>query len=80
MWDEIMKIAINYGLMSSLFVALLVWVLHNTKQREMRYQAMLDKMHNALSVMHEIQQTTKEISNTLAHLTKDIAKLHEKGR
>ena len=79
MWDEVIKIAINYGLMSALFVALLVWVLRDSSQREKRYQSMLDKMHDALSVMNEIQQTTKKISTTLADLTKDIAKLHKKG-
>jgi Flp pilus assembly protein TadB len=76
MWEDILKMAVNYGLMSALFVALLVWVLHDARQRERRYQAMLEKLHNALSVVNEIQKTTKEISNTLADITKDIAKLH----
>ncbi|MDR1917546.1 MAG: UviB-like protein [Christensenellaceae bacterium] len=80
MWEEVLKIAINYGLMSALFVALLVWVLHDARQRERRYQSMLEKLHNALSVVNEIQQTTKEISKTLADITKDIAKLHKENR
>jgi hypothetical protein len=80
MWDEILKVAINYGLMSALFVALLVWVLHDARGREQRYQSMLDKLHDALSVVNEIQKTTKEISMTLADLTKDISKLHRGGK
>jgi septal ring factor EnvC (AmiA/AmiB activator) len=77
MWDDILKMAINYGLMSALFVALLVWVLRDTREREKRYQSMLEKLHDSLSVVNEIQKTTKEISNTLADITKDIARLHK---
>jgi hypothetical protein len=80
MGESILKMAINYGLMSALFVALLVWVLRDTRSREQRYQEMLDKLHDALSVVHEIQKTTKQISNTLVILTKDVSLLNKRER
>jgi hypothetical protein len=72
MWEKVFEAAINYGLMSMLFVALFVWVLRNSRDREQRYQSMIDKLHDALNVVAEIQRITKEISDTLAGLTKDL--------
>lgn len=61
MWEEIISVAINYGLMSALFVGLLVWVLRDSKARETKYQAMVNKLHDALAVVHDIQKETKAI-------------------
>ncbi len=61
MWEEIVSVAVNYGLMSALFVGLLIWVLRDSKAREAKYQAMVNKLHDALSVVHDIQKETKEI-------------------
>ncbi len=47
--------------MSALFVGLLVWVLRDSKAREAKYQAMVNKLHDALAVVHDIQKETKEI-------------------
>ena len=65
MWEEILKIAINYGLMSALFVGLLYWVLRDAREREKKYQGMVEKLHDALAVVHDIQKTTKEIHKIL---------------
>ena len=61
MWEEIISVAINYGLMSALFVGLLVWVLRDSKAREAKYQNMVNKLHDALAVVHDIQKETKAI-------------------
>lgn len=61
MWEEIISVAVNYGLMSALFVGLLVWVLRDSKAREAKYQAMVNKLHDALAVVHDIQKETKAI-------------------
>ena len=65
MWEEILKVSINYGLMSALFVSLLFWVLRDAKTRERKYQSMVDKLQNALAVVYDIQKTTKEIRDNL---------------
>lgn len=65
MWDNILSAVINYGLMSALFVALLVWVLRDSKAREVKYQDMVNKLHDALAVVHDIQNVTKEIHHAL---------------
>ena len=61
MWEEIISVAVNYGLMSALFVGLLVWVLRDSKAREAKYQNMVNKLHDALAVVHDIQKETKAI-------------------
>ncbi len=61
MWNEILEIVINYGLMSALFVGLFIWVLRDSKQRELNYQNMVEKLQDSLSVVHSIQKITKEI-------------------
>jgi hypothetical protein len=63
--EEIWKIAVNYGLMSALFIGLLVWVLRDARNREGKYQNMVDKLHDALAVVYDIQKTTEEIRDTL---------------
>jgi hypothetical protein len=65
MWEEILKISINYGLMSALFTGLLVWVLKDSRTREHKYQSMVDKLHDALAVVHDIQRNTEEIRDTI---------------
>ena len=61
MWEEIISVAVNYGLMSALFVGLLVWVLRDSKAREAKYQNMVNKLNDALAVVHDIQKETKAI-------------------
>jgi len=75
MWEEIGAMALNYGLIPALFVTLLIYVLKDTKERETKYQDMLDKMHDALKIVDEIEKNIKGIGDTLLQLTKDVAKI-----
>ena len=71
MWEEILKMAVNYGLMSALFVALLVWVLRDARNREIEYQSAVKSLHKALEVVHYIQQGIKEIHEELIRQRKE---------
>ena len=65
MWEQILSAAINYGLVPALFVGLLVWVLKDGKARESKYQEMVNKLHDALAIVHDIQKETKAIHDIL---------------
>ncbi|MCL2755929.1 MAG: BhlA/UviB family holin-like peptide [Firmicutes bacterium] len=61
MWEEIISIAINHGLMTALFVGLMVYVLKDGRKREKKYQDTIEKLAESLKIVHEIQETTKEL-------------------
>ena len=68
MWENVLEVVLNYGIMTVLFVCLLVWVLKDARTRERKYQTMVDKLHGALSVVSDIQSTTKEIYKEVKEL------------
>ncbi|MDR0975518.1 MAG: hypothetical protein LBM01_00975 [Christensenellaceae bacterium] len=75
MWEEVFNMAINYGLIPVLFVALMVWILRDTKARETKYQAMVDTLHSSLIVVADIQRAIQEIASALTGMNKDITEI-----
>ncbi|MDR0383956.1 MAG: hypothetical protein LBH47_01365 [Christensenellaceae bacterium] len=77
--EEILKMALNYGLMTSLFVSLLIWVLKDSQKREKKYQSMIDKLHKSLEIVADIQEETKQISYILTNFLIKRNDKREKG-
>lgn len=68
MWEEILALAVNSGLLPALFVALLIYVLRDTAKREKKYQemeeenrAIIAKLTEGLRVVSELKVITEEI-------------------
>jgi len=61
MWDDIFNIAISNGLFCALFVALLIYVLKDSRKREAKYQQTIDILSSKLNTVDEIKQDVTEI-------------------
>jgi len=75
MWEEILNQAINVGFFAVLFVGLMVYILRDTAKRESKYVEMINKLHDSLSVVGDIQKQTKAISDSLLTLNKDVTQI-----
>ena len=61
MWEEIFALAVNHGLMATMFVGLMIYVLKDGRKREKKYQDTIEKLAESLKIVNEIQETTKEL-------------------
>jgi hypothetical protein len=68
MWQEIFSTALGNGLLSALFVALLIYVLRDTAKREQKYQeieeenrSIIARLTEGLRVVSELKVITEEI-------------------
>ena len=61
MWDNILSLAINYGIWAALFVSLMIYVLRDSKKRECKYQETIDKLADSLKIVEDIQEDITEI-------------------
>ena len=51
MWEEVFNLAINNGLWSVLFLILLVYVLKDSKARELKYQQTITTLADSLEII-----------------------------
>ena len=65
MWSDILNIAISNGIFAALFVALLVYELKDSNQREKKYQKTIDNLANRLGVVQDIKDDVSEIKNVV---------------
>ena len=67
MWEEIFSVAISNGLFASLFVALLVYELKDSRAREKKYQKTIDTLSSRLVVIESIKQDVDEIKQNVVY-------------
>lgn len=77
MWDEVFNVAISNGVFAVMFVALLVYVLKDSRKRETKYQNLIDTLSNKLNTVDEIKQDVTEIKNSL---TKNPCIINKRGK
>lgn len=65
MWNDIFNIALSNGIFACLFVALLVYVLKDSRKRETKYQSIIDTLSTKLNTVDEIKQDVTDIKNCL---------------
>ena len=71
MWDEIFSVAITNGLFACLFVALLVYELKDSRQREKKYQSMIESLASRMSSIETIKDDIEEIKQVVVYHKKD---------
>ncbi|MBE7075288.1 MAG: bacteriocin [Clostridiales bacterium] len=76
MWNDVFNIAISNGVFAALFVALLVYVLKDSRKREVKYQNIIETLSTKLNTVEEIQKDVTEIKECIT-CTK-IGRKHEK--
>ena len=76
MWEEIFSVAISNGIFASLFVALLVYELKDSRSREKKYQKTIDTLSSRLVVVDAIKQDVDEIKHNVVY--KKVKKANEK--
>lgn len=65
MWEEIIQVAISNGIWAVLFVALLIYQLKDSAQREVKYQKTIEILTQKYAVVEDIKQDIDEIKSTL---------------
>ena len=65
MWEEILQIAISNGIWAVLFVALLIYQLKDSAQREIKYQQTIEVLTQKYEVVEDIKQDIDEIKISL---------------
>ena len=65
MWNDVFNIALTNGIFASLFVALLIYELKDTRKREAKYQNTIENLSTKLNTVDEIKQDVTEIKQCL---------------
>jgi len=63
MWEEIFSAAAANGLFAMLFVGILIYVLRDGKNREVKYQEIIRELSASLNVVKEIKEDVKLIKD-----------------
>ena len=61
MWTEVLQVAISNGIWAVLFVALLIYQLKDSSQRELKYQKTIEVLTQKYEVVEDIKQDINEI-------------------
>ena len=65
MWSDIFNIALSNGIFAALFVALLFYVLKDSRKRETKYQNIIDVLSTKLNTVDEIKTDVSDIKQCL---------------
>ena len=65
MWEEIFSVALSNGIFACMFVALLIYELKDSSNREKKYQKTIDTLANHLSSVQRIEEDVQDIKNVV---------------
>lgn len=65
MWEEVLQIAISNGIWAVLFVALLIYQLKDSAQRELKYQQTIEILTQKYKVVEDIKEDIEEIKTSI---------------
>ena len=68
MWSDVFNVAISNGIFACLFVALLVYVLKDSRKREAKYQNTIEFLSTKLNTVDEIKEDVSEIKSCLSQV------------
>lgn len=72
MWEKIVDLAITNGLWAVLFLGLLVYLLKDSRTREIKYQETIKDLNKSLSIVHDIYQDVTEIKQKVVTKSKKV--------
>lgn len=61
MWDKIVDLAITNGLWAVMFLGLLIYLLKDSRAREIKYQNTIASLNKSLEVVVDIQKDVAKI-------------------
>ena len=61
MLDGFIEIAASYGIWTAMFLGLLVYLLTDSRKREIKYQQTVEKLADRLAVVEDIREELKEL-------------------
>lgn len=70
MWNEVLSTAVSNGVFATLFVALLIYELKDSRKRETKYQSTIENLSGKLNTVDEIKQGVVEIKEQITKLSK----------
>lgn len=62
---DLMDLAISQGLGYALFVALFIYVLKTTGEREKKYQETIDKLADKFGLLEDVKKDVEEIKHKI---------------
>lgn len=69
MWEQIVNLAISNGLFAVMFLGLFIYQLRDSKNRETKYQQIIDKLGNSLQIVKEVKDDVEMIKEKLDDIT-----------
>lgn len=69
MWEQIFNLAVQHGLWAVLFLALLIYVLNDSRKREKKYQDTILDLTKNLGIVQIIKNEVEEIKNLVNRIT-----------
>lgn len=67
MWEQIFNLAISNGLFAVLFLGLFIYQLRDSRSREQKYQATIEKLGNSLEIVKHVKEDVEEIKLKLTN-------------
>lgn len=61
MFDGFLEIAASYGIWAAMFLGLLIYLLQDSRRREIKYQQMVERLTDRLGVVNEIRDDVKAL-------------------
>ena len=65
MWHEIMSVVISNGIFAVLFVLLFFYQIKDSKQREEKYQNIIDNLSVSINVINDVKEDVNEIKDII---------------
>ena len=61
MWESVLNVALNSGLISGLFVCCLFYILRDHSRREKNYVEIIEKLAEKFKILEDIKRDIKEL-------------------
>jgi len=61
MVEQVMQVAMQSGIMATLFTGLLIYVIRDTAKREKKYQEIIDELSDSLKIVKEIKESVDSL-------------------
>lgn len=72
MWQEVFKLALNNGIWTALFLALLVYQLKDSRARETKYQKTISELNSNLNVVNNVKGQVEEVKKDVKEISSEV--------